>query len=57
MPEQEVNDVEKTSIDNPDTHLEHLLTPAALDVPWVPHAFFKTVKEAINPPKLPPASK
>ncbi len=54
MPEQEVNVVDnKTTPENPDTHLEHLLTPASLDVPWY-RTFFKTVKEAINPPKLPP---
>jgi protein TonB len=54
VPEQEVNVVDnKTTPENPDTHLEHLLTPASLDVPWY-RTFFTTVKEAIHPPKLPP---
>ena len=38
---------------NPESHLEHLLTPASLETPWF-RTFFKTVKEAIHPPKLPP---
>jgi protein TonB len=37
----------------PEDHLEHLLTPRDLDKPWF-MTFFKSVKEAINPPKLPP---
>ena len=53
MPEQEVNEVEKAPIENPDSHLEHLLTPASLETPWF-RTFFKTVQEAIHPPKLPP---
>lgn len=55
MPEQQAPDVETstTPIENPDAHLEHLLTPASLETPWF-RTFFKTVKEAIHPPKLPP---
>ena len=39
--------------DNPEVHLSHLLTPESLEAPWY-KTFFKNVKEAINPPKLPP---
>jgi len=39
--------------DNPDVHLAHLLTPASLETPWYKE-IFKNIKEAINPPKLPP---
>ena len=58
MLEQEVKDVEASrtqpgSADDPDVHLAHLLTPASLDAPWY-KTFVKSVKEAINPPKLPP---
>jgi len=53
VPEQEVNVVDKTPTEIPDEHLAHLLPPAELDTPWY-REFFKTVKEAINPPKLPP---
>ncbi len=38
---------------NADDHLSHLLTPKSLETPWY-RTFFKTVKEAIHPPKLPP---
>ncbi len=37
----------------PEDHLERLLTPRDLEKPWF-MTFFKSVKEAINPPKLPP---
>ncbi|MBZ5604280.1 MAG: energy transducer TonB [Acidobacteriia bacterium] len=37
----------------PEDHLAHLLTPASLETPWY-KTFLKNVKEAINPPKLPP---
>jgi len=40
-------------VNNPEDHLAHLLTPASLEKPWY-RTFFQTVKEAINPPKLPP---
>jgi protein TonB len=40
-------------IDDPESHLAHLLTPASMETPW-----FKTIgtsiKELFNPPKLPP---
>jgi periplasmic protein TonB len=40
-------------IDDPESHLAHLLTPASIETPW-----FKTIgtsiKELFNPPKLPP---
>ena len=38
---------------SPESHLSHLLTPESLEVPWY-RTIFTTVKEAINPPKLPP---
>jgi TonB family protein len=37
----------------PEDHLERLLTPAGLEKPWF-MTVFKGLKEAINPPKLPP---
>ena len=40
-------------VNNPEDHLAHLLTPESLATPWY-RTFFKNVKEAINPPKLPP---
>jgi len=40
-------------VDDPDVHLQHLLTPAEIDEPWFLH-FFTNIKELINPPKLPP---
>ncbi len=40
-------------VNNPEDHLSHLLTPKSLETPWY-RTFFKNVKEAINPPKLPP---
>lgn len=40
-------------IDNPDSHLEHLLAPASLETPWYKDLVSR-VKELINPPKLPP---
>ncbi len=40
-------------VNNPEDHLAHLLTPASLNTPWY-KTFIKNVKEAINPPKLPP---
>lgn len=51
--EPQVNDAEKAPFENPDIHLEHLLAPASIDTPWF-LTIFKTIKEAINPPKLPP---
>lgn len=59
MPEQEVlKSVPEpvnapVPVDDPDIHLQHLLTPAELDLPWF-LTIFKAVKELINPPKLPP---
>jgi protein TonB len=40
-------------VNNPEVHLSHLLTPESLETPWF-KTFFKNIKEAINPPKLPP---
>jgi protein TonB len=48
-----VKDEETAPIGKPEDHLEHLLTPRDLDKPWF-MTFVKNVKEAINPPKLPP---
>ncbi len=53
VPEHPENDPGKSPPDNFEDHLEHLLTPASLDVPWY-RTIFKTIKETINPPKLPP---
>ena len=53
MPEQEVVKNEpQSSMDDPDIHLQHLLTPD-LDVPWY-RTIFGSIKDLINPPKLPP---
>jgi periplasmic protein TonB len=40
-------------VDNPDSHLEHLLAPASLDTPWYKDLVV-SIKELIHPPKLPP---
>jgi TonB family protein len=40
-------------VNNPEDHLSHLLTPDSLATAWY-RTFFKNIKEAINPPKLPP---
>jgi TonB family protein len=52
VPEQELKEVEKASFDNPDHHLDHLLAPE-LEQKWIV-TFFRDLKDAINPPKLPP---
>jgi TonB family protein len=39
--------------DNPDIHLQRLLAPEDLEAPWY-RTIFQSIKEAINPPKLPP---
>ncbi len=52
MTEEQVKNVD-TSAENPDIHLAHLLTPEVLELPWY-KTFFQNIKEAINPPKLPP---
>jgi TonB family protein len=51
--DQQEIDAGKAPSETPDIHLEHLLTPASLDVAWY-RTIFKSIKEAINPPKLPP---
>jgi protein TonB len=48
----ELKDAPKAPIEIPDP-LDHLLTPAGLDTPWY-RTIVSTIKEAINPPKLPP---
>jgi protein TonB len=48
-----VKDEETAPIGKPEDHLEHLLTPRDLEKPWF-MTVFKSIKEAINPPKLPP---
>jgi periplasmic protein TonB len=40
-------------VDNPDSHLDHLLAPASLETPWYKDLVV-SVKELIHPPKLPP---
>jgi len=52
VPEQELKEVEKTAFDNPDHHLDRLLAPE-LEEKWIV-TFIRDIKEAINPPKLPP---
>jgi hypothetical protein len=52
VPEQELKDVETTAFENPDHHLDRLLAPE-LEEKWIV-TFFRDIKEAINPPKLPP---
>ena len=39
--------------DDPDIHLQHLLAPQDLERPWF-LTVFKSIKETIRPPKLPP---
>src|SRR5216684_2575704 len=52
VPEEQPKD-ETARIGTAEDHLAHLLTPADLEKPWF-MTFFKSVKEAIHPPKLPP---
>jgi periplasmic protein TonB len=53
VPEQEVvNNEPKSSMDDPDIHLQHLLTPD-LEVPWY-RTIIGSIKELIHPPELPP---
>jgi periplasmic protein TonB len=52
VPEQELKDVETAAFENPDHHLDRLLAPE-LEEKWIV-TFIRDVKEAINPPKLPP---
>jgi TonB family protein len=40
-------------VDDPDIHLQHLLTPPGLDAPWF-KTIFQSIKELIHPPVLPP---
>ena len=40
-------------VNNPEDHLAHLLTPRSLDTPWF-KTIFKTIRDTISPPKLPP---
>src|SRR5262249_58380668 len=51
--EQEVKPVDINSADNPDVHLAHLLPPDSLVEPWY-RTFFRDIKDAIHPAKLPP---
>ncbi len=43
----------QVEVDNPDSHLDHLLAPATLDTPWYKDLVV-SIKELIHPPKLPP---
>jgi len=52
LPEQELKEVEKAAFENPDHHLDRLYAPE-LEEKWIV-TFIRDVKEAINPPKLPP---
>jgi periplasmic protein TonB len=52
VPEQELKDAEAASFENPDHHLDRLLAPE-LEEKWIV-TFIRDIKEAINPPKLPP---
>ncbi|HTB15187.1 MAG TPA: energy transducer TonB [Bryobacteraceae bacterium] len=52
VPEQELKDVETAAFENPDHHLDRLLAPE-LEEKWIV-TFIRDIKEAINPPKLPP---
>src|SRR5712691_4300300 len=40
-------------MDDPDVHLQHLLAPQDLERPWF-LTVFKSIKDLIRPPKLPP---
>jgi len=51
--EEKAKVVGSTPADNPDVHLAHLLAPESLETPWF-KTIFTSIKEAINPPKLPP---
>ena len=49
MPQQ----TSEIPVDNPESHLDHLLAPASLETPWYKDLISR-VKELISPPKLPP---
>ena len=53
MPEQQVKNLEAAPTEDPDIHLQRLLAPPEIEKPWF-LSFFHNIKEAINPPKLPP---
>jgi protein TonB len=50
---EDVKETQATASDNPDVHLAHLLAPESIETPWF-KTIFTSIKEAINPPKLPP---
>jgi periplasmic protein TonB len=52
VPEQE-NAVKNTLTEDPDIHLQRLLAPQDLDIPWF-RTIFQTIKDTIHPPELPP---
>ncbi|HVO97241.1 MAG TPA: energy transducer TonB [Bryobacteraceae bacterium] len=49
---QELKEAPRSDIQEPDRHLDRLLAPE-LEEKWIV-TFFRDLKEAINPPKLPP---
>lgn len=53
VPEQQLTHAIIAPNQNPDIHLQRLLTPADLELPWY-RTIFKSIKEVINPAKLPP---
>jgi protein TonB len=53
VPQEHLSGSGAPPVDDPDVHLQHLLTPADIGQPWF-RSFFKNIQELINPPKLPP---
>jgi len=47
------NEAGMPPIDNPDSHLDHLLPPPSVEKPWF-MTIGQTIRELIHPPKLPP---
>ena len=45
--------MERPEIVRPDTHLDRLLMSTDIEAPWY-RSIFKNIREALNPPKLPP---
>jgi len=53
VPQEHLSGSGAPPVEDPEVHLQNLLMPAEIDRPWF-FTFFKNVKEAIHPPKLPP---
>jgi protein TonB len=53
LPEERANSGGGIPPEDPDIHLQHLLVPASIELPWY-KSIGQGIKDLINPPKLPP---